>query len=636
MHEYAQDAMTYVRNYGRLDLFITFTCNPKWPEITNQLLTGQTPSDRHDITARVFKQKIVVLMNYIVKQKVFGAIRCWMYSVEWQKRGLAHAHILLWMFDKVRPDHIDSIISVEIPDPETDPELHSVVTTNMIHGPCGTQNPGSPCMQNGNCIKRFPRPFVADTISGIDGYPLYRRRSPDDNGRSIIMKVKGKYVVVDNRWIVPYCPLLSKTFSNHCNVEYCNSIKSIKYVCKYVNKESDMAVFGIADPNANDEVMKFQLGRYVSCNEAIWRLFSFTIHERHPTVVHLAVHLENGQRVNFTEANAAQRAERPPATTLTNFFYMRKRSFQRRKKGDAVAGFADVYSTDSLGRIYTVHPRQDECFFLRLLLVNVRGPTSFNSLRTVDGVLCTTFREACQCLICSKNDSHWDLTLADATVSAPANQIRTLFAIIIATCHPSNPNALWEKYKDEMVDDILHRVRTTNFNFDIESNDEMRNEALVLIEDMCVLMCGSLLSTLGLPAPNRSRHAAFNLELQREKNYDLDEQAERVRKNVPLLNAEQKNVYDSLMKVVDDGTGGIYFLDALGGTGKTFVISLILATIRSRSQIALAVAYSGIAATLLEGGRTAHSALKLPMNLLMVDKSTTTSAQRPRIQRQRN
>jgi len=187
--------------------------------------------------------------------------------------------------------------------------------------------------------------------------------------------------------------------------------------------------------------------------------------------------------------------------------------FQRRKKGDAVAGFADVYSSDALGRIYTVRPRQDECFYLRLLLVNVRGPTSFNSLRTVDGELCATFREACQCLNLLENDSHWDLTLVDATVSAPANQIRKLYAIIIATCYPSNPNALWENCKEEMVDDILHRVRTKNFNFDIGSNDEMRNEALVLIEDMCVLMCGSLLSTLGMPAPNRSTHAAFNLEL---------------------------------------------------------------------------------------------------------------------------
>ncbi|XP_044316600.1 uncharacterized protein LOC123037888 [Drosophila rhopaloa] len=129
MHEYAQDAMTYVRNYGRPDLFITFTCNPKWPEITNLLLPGQTSSDRPDITARVFKQKITVLMNYIVKQKVFGAVSGWMYSVEWQKRGLPHAHILLWMFDKIRPDQIDSIISAEIPDKQTDPEMQ---ITNTI------------------------------------------------------------------------------------------------------------------------------------------------------------------------------------------------------------------------------------------------------------------------------------------------------------------------------------------------------------------------------------------------------------------------------------------------------------------------------------------------------------------------
>ena len=76
------------------------------------------------------------------------------------------------------------------------------------------------------------------------------------------------------------------------------------------------------------------------------------------------------------------------------------------------------------------------------------------------------------------------------------------------------------------------------------------------------------------------------------------------------------------MKVVDDRTCGIFFLDAPGGTGKTFVISLILAAIRSKNQIVLAAASSGIAATLLEGGRTAHSALKVPINILTVDKPT--------------
>ncbi|GFW34180.1 helitron_like_N domain-containing protein [Trichonephila clavipes] len=95
MHEYAQDAMTYVHAYGRPDLFVTFTCNPTWNEIKELLLVGQSSSDRHDITARVFKQKLKCFMDFIIKHHVFGETRCWMYSIEWQKRGLPHAHILV-------------------------------------------------------------------------------------------------------------------------------------------------------------------------------------------------------------------------------------------------------------------------------------------------------------------------------------------------------------------------------------------------------------------------------------------------------------------------------------------------------------------------------------------------------------
>jgi len=59
-------------------------------------------------------------------------------------------------------------------------------------------------------------------------------------------------IEIDNKWIVPYCPLLSRIFRAHINVEYCNSVKSIKYICKYVNKGSDQAMFGIG--TAVDEI----------------------------------------------------------------------------------------------------------------------------------------------------------------------------------------------------------------------------------------------------------------------------------------------------------------------------------------------------------------------------------------------
>ncbi|GFU72660.1 uncharacterized protein LOC104236095 [Trichonephila clavipes] len=315
----------------------------------------------------------------------------------------------------------------------------------MIHGPCGAFNNNSPCMSDGKCTKRYPRKLISDTITGNDGYPLYRRRSVEDGGKSVVLKVRNIDIEVDNRWIVPYSPLLSKSFKAHINVEYCNSVKSIKYICKYVNKGSDIAVFGVGNVAAPlDEINQYQLGRYINSNETVWRILSFTIHDRHLTVVHLAVNLENGQRVYFTADNNAS-----------------TKKFQLRKQAKAVEGHT-LYSSDALGRLYTVHPNNTECFYLRLLLFNIRGPISFQDLRTVNGQLSATYRQACQELNLLENDAHWDTELADASNTARPQQIRTLFAIILTTCFPSNPKDLWEKYKDYMSEDILHRLRAAN------------------------------------------------------------------------------------------------------------------------------------------------------------------------------
>ncbi|RVE41066.1 hypothetical protein evm_014285 [Chilo suppressalis] len=218
----------YFTNMLWIYLFITFTCNPKWTEIQQELFTRQSPIDRHDITARVFKMKLKSLMDFIVKHRVFGETRCWMYSVEWQKRGLPHAHILIWLVERIRPNEIDNVISAEIPDNNEDPLLHKVITKNMIHGPCGILNPISPCMVEGKCSKRYPKQLVAETITGNDGYPLYRRRSIDDNGKSTIVKVNRQDIEVDNRWVVPFSPLLCNAYKAHINVEFCHSVKPHK------------------------------------------------------------------------------------------------------------------------------------------------------------------------------------------------------------------------------------------------------------------------------------------------------------------------------------------------------------------------------------------------------------------------
>ncbi|XP_065172445.1 uncharacterized protein [Atheta coriaria] len=172
---------------------------------------------------------------------------------------------------EIRPNEVDAVISAEIPNIQVDPELHDIVTKNMIYGPCVTLNPNSLCMVDGKCLKRYPRTLISETITGNDGYPLYRRRSTADNGRSTIVKLNQQDIEVDNRWIVPYSPILSKTFKAHINVESCHSVKSIKYICKYVTKGSDMVVIGIGAENSNDEVTHYLMGRYFSSHEAMPR-----------------------------------------------------------------------------------------------------------------------------------------------------------------------------------------------------------------------------------------------------------------------------------------------------------------------------------------------------------------------------
>ena len=473
MHERTQDAMTYVRHYGRPDLFITFTCNPKWTDITNVLLPRQKPHDRHDLISRVFHLKIRKMMDLLTKSNIFGCTTCYMYTIEWQKRGLPHAHILLWLKNRIRPAVIDQVICAELPDPQTDPSLYEIVKSTMIHGPCGPHNIKSPCMINGTCSRKFPRPFISETQAGENGYPQYRRRAPGNGGHTA--NINGEDI--DNRWVVPYNPVLSRFFNAHINVEFCNSVKSIKYICKYINKGSDQAVFAIQ--NQYDEISRYEAGRYISSSEAAWRIFRFPVHERYPPVVHLAVHLENGQRIYFTECNVVNKVRNPPQTTLLAFFDLCKRDdfakqlhyneipsyyvwnnnmFCRRKQGKTVPGHSGVKRDNVLGRIYTVHPKNSECYHLRLLLNEIKGPTSFQCLRTVGGVLHPTYKSACRALGLLQDDINWDETLQEAALSRSPQMIRELFGVMLVFCQMENPLSLWEKHKDSLAEDVWRQT----------------------------------------------------------------------------------------------------------------------------------------------------------------------------------
>ncbi|PAA56554.1 hypothetical protein BOX15_Mlig008917g4 [Macrostomum lignano] len=340
--ERLQDAMTYVHKFGKPDLFVTATCNPKWPEISAQLLPGQRAEDRPDIVSRVFEMKRKALLAQLTKR--YGKEAAHVCSLEYQKRGLPHVHFLLWLVSgqRVTPDRYDDIVSAEIPDPEQQPVLYELVKTHMIHGPCGKENPACPCMENGECSKGFPKEFQQVTLTSDTGYPLYRRLSPEMGGFTVDKLFKGRSIRMDNRWVVPYSPDLLLQFACHLNVEVCATVKSVKYVIKYLLKGGDMATFKV-DANRNstepreqavgdqqptqttgnkprDEIKEYLSARYIGPMEAVNTILGFEVHNRFPAVIRLCVHKSEEQLVYFNEGTARAKARTPKDSTLTAFF----------------------------------------------------------------------------------------------------------------------------------------------------------------------------------------------------------------------------------------------------------------------------------------------------------------------------
>ncbi|XP_028085941.1 uncharacterized protein LOC114286913 [Camellia sinensis] len=213
------------------------TCNPNWLEIKVELLPGQSPHDRPNMLTRMFHSKFDEMKTDILTKHVLRKVLPYAYVIEYQKIDLPHAHmvIILDENDKLRtPDDYDNIVRAEIPDKRLEPRLYSVVLKHMIHGPYGMYNERSPCMTNGRCKRRFPKPFSSITTLGNDSYPIYRRRE----GESVPLE-SNPSVFVNNSWVILYNPWLLLKYDCHINLEICSSVTSVKYLYKYVYKGPD-------------------------------------------------------------------------------------------------------------------------------------------------------------------------------------------------------------------------------------------------------------------------------------------------------------------------------------------------------------------------------------------------------------
>ncbi|XP_053134124.1 LOW QUALITY PROTEIN: uncharacterized protein LOC128337304 [Hemicordylus capensis] len=621
MQQNYQDAMAIIRRFGHPDLFITFTCNPAWPEISQAMQGTQRPEHRPDIIVRVFKMKLTSLLDDILKHQFFGQVIAYIYVIEFQKQGLPHAHVLLTLQtkNKIRTkDDIDRYVHAEIPSKNVSPKLYEIVTKHMIHGPCGTLNPHAPCMKDGTCSKNFPKDLRNSTEENVNGYPLYRRQT------SAPVRL-GKYDV-DNCWVVPYNPWILKKHNAHINVEVCASVKSVKYLYKYVYKGHDATSIKLQQENQtgileHDEITTFLDGRYVSAPEAMWHINEFTLTEKSHTIIRLPVHLPEHQQLVYHEGQEEQAIAMASIkkTMLTAWFTLDHEDQEANKL--TYADIPKYYVFDKIhtkwkrrqrrgegviGRMPVVSIKDSERYYLRMLLTRTKGSTGFDSLRTVHGVLYDSYLETCRAHGLLEGDKNWHETLTEAEQSQMLHSLRMLFAIIGAFGEAEDVAELWNQHKHAMCEDLVRKYS--------ESTDPQY--ALAEIETQ-LKTYGMTLKNMNLPVLHLPD------AILKQDTIDILGEQEQAKIHTSQLNIEQQRAVTTVLQAIYDIPNDkphCFFLDGPAGTGKTFVYTTLIHTIRSKGDQATAVASTGIAATLLPGGRTAHSVFKIP---LILDASST-------------
>jgi len=479
------DAYALARAFGNPSLFVTMTCNCQWPEIQRELQRGQAAEDRPDIVARVFHMKMQQLKDDILKGKVFGEAQALTYRVEFQKRGLPHVHMLVWLKDQSITKTgvgIEQVSQAWIPDPELDKYGFELVTKHMMHGPCDER-----CMKNGTCTKGYPMKFrdelTAPNASAHGGYPIHRR---PDNGRRVL---KNRNVWLDNRHVVPHNLYLLKRYSCHLNVMVCSGIEGIKYMFKYVYKEASRANISLSEKQGGghtDNVDNFFDGLCIGSAEACWRLLGFELAGSYPNVQPLHLHTPDNQNVLFedsVELESVLEGARLNDTMLTGWFKFnaeQKREYEaklaegrRRTSVEKPAAlsmcYADIGSiaawdgklcrwtrrkkrTQCVGRLPFVHVKDKERWCLKQLLCALPGATCWDDLKTVSeereaSVVCPTFEEACRERGMLENDDLWCKGMDEGVTESMPCMLRMIFVQMLTFCNIGDSIRFWHRYK---------------------------------------------------------------------------------------------------------------------------------------------------------------------------------------------
>ena len=636
-----RDSLALARKFGQPSFFITMTCNPNWPEITSQLRPAQTATDSPIVVVRAFKGRLKMLLE-ILRSK-FGTVVYLIYVIEFQKRGLPHAHIILKTDPEVPFDNIDDIISAEMP-PENQPEFRRKVQSYMLHRPQHSPR----CLNaQGRCIYNYPKPLTPNTIPDDRGYVQYRRRHEDD------------------RWVVPYNRFLLKSLDCHINVEISSTVNVFMYLYKYLYKGPDQTAYNLRRINDDqeyttaNEIEDYISARYISAPEAAWRILGYQITDKDPSVQCLPIHLPNANISRYSSRAGAgapslslleryllYRPRDPIFDNLTYTQYFETYTLNPDPPEIVLRDGVSVYREEppqqyqgpqqnlrnvrtrirgvKICRLDYVALNQGERFYLRCI-IQIKPARSFQQLRTINGVIYETYQEAARALGLFNNMNEATIVMQEAVdgLRTPA-QLRFLFVQLIY--NGSHAQELWIQFKDSLMLDYLDRCH----------GNEDRSQNLTLISIASILQdYGRTLSDYGLPNPVEilMTEAQYEIDLYINRRPHLINTATEKR---CMMNNDQGDLFDRIMEDVRQifenpvhiPINHLRFIEGKAGRGKTFLINAICEMVRGLGGIALPCGTTALAASNYTGGRTAHSLFGIPVesNPSPADGLTSTIA----------
>lgn len=263
-HEKLLHVNAMTTEFGLPSIFITLTmAESKWTHLTEILRStdnGDTrPGNRPLHTALHFvHRKQELKRNVWCKPDIsnWGEFCHFFERVEFQNRGAAHTHSCIWVSKNTQDMITDHTIRSDLPDADLEPELYRLVLQHQIHT-CSPEKCRGPAPPGQTCKRGFPRPFSSSThYNPRDFRYMYRCVNPAD------------------QWVVPYHAPTLFIWNAHMNAQYVTSRGLGKYLTKYVVKAEPSHVFNVSDGNTYREHI---IARRLGSMECMFLLLGETI-----------------------------------------------------------------------------------------------------------------------------------------------------------------------------------------------------------------------------------------------------------------------------------------------------------------------------------------------------------------------